>query len=333
MKNSLSLTKKICIGKKLLSAKLFKQYLPLTVSWAITHRCNLTCPYCGIPSVKTTELATKEILLLIDKLADLGTERISFTGGEPLLRDDLGKIINYVRSKDILCAVNTNGEFLGQKIDSLKNISNITISLDGRREINNELRPNNSYDKVMEALNVCNEYGIPIIIATVLSKRNLNEIDFVLDIAKQFNSKVSFQPAQDHILGVNKKNDVAPNREEYRQAITALIKRKASGDNRIYNSIAGLRHLYHWPNPTKIACLASRLHCRIDSDGTIFSCGHTMPNLTEPTMTYKDLDRHKIHKKIPIDCCNHCWCATMVEFNLIASFNMNALLNGMHTGM
>ena len=129
------------------------------------------------------------------------------------------------------------------------------------------------------------------------------------------------------MLGASGGNANAPKEGDYRAAIKALMERKASGDKRIYNSLTGLRHLYRWPQPAKIACWASRLHCRIDSDGTIYPCGHTVSAVVEPTMKSSELDENGIYDKIRIDCCHQCWCATMVEFNLVASLNLEALLN------
>ena len=83
---------KIFIGHSILKSKLLKKSSPLTVGWSLTNRCNHECKYCGIPNVKSNELTTEQIFSIIDELSELGTKIIQFTGGEPLLRDDIGKI-------------------------------------------------------------------------------------------------------------------------------------------------------------------------------------------------------------------------------------------------
>ncbi len=67
----------------------FKLY-PSAVVWEITFACNMRCIHCGTSAGKRRpdELTTEEALNLIDELAELGSEAITISGGEPLLRDD-----------------------------------------------------------------------------------------------------------------------------------------------------------------------------------------------------------------------------------------------------
>lgn len=330
MKNDMDIFRKLRVGRKILYANLFKKYLPLTVSWAITRRCNQNCIYCGISSVQKNELDTPEVIRIIDKLASLGTERISFTGGEPLLRDDLGYIIDYAKSKGIFSAINTNGKLIAGTIDKISNASRITLSLDGPEEVYSKLRQDNSYGKVTDAIKICTSRKIPVVLTTVLSKYNLDCADFILDIAKKFNVKAMFQPVLPYMLGANRENPAMPDTEEYRKAIKALIREKRSGNKYIYNSLAGLEHLYGWPEPTPVSCWAAKLHCRIDCDGNIYPCGHTAAPVNESPINYTELDRYSIES---INNCNQCWCAAMVEFNLIASFNIKAIFNIIYMGV
>lgn len=333
MNREINLSQKLKISKKILYAKLLEKYMPLTVSWAITRRCNLDCLYCGVSSVKKEELDTKTIFEIIDKLASLGTERIAFTGGEPLLRDDLGYIIDYARSKGILPVVNTNGKLVKESLHKISKAAKITLSLDGPEHIHNKLRQGESYYEVIEAIKLCKSINIPVVLVTVLTKYNLEYIDFILDVAESFKVKVVFQPALLHILGTNKKSSVAPDLEKYRTRIRMLIKRKMAGDKYIYNSVAGLQHLYLWPEPTKISCWAAKLYCRVDCDGSIYSCGRTVSIHSKSLIDYTMLDKFNLLSKIGITNCKQCWCGLMVEFNLMLSFNINALWNVTNIGL
>ena len=86
-------------GTDLLKARLLRRRFPFAVAWHLTYRCNYNCKYCGIPSraCPREELTTGEVLSTIDGLKKLGTKRIHFCGGECLLREDLGKIIDYCK--------------------------------------------------------------------------------------------------------------------------------------------------------------------------------------------------------------------------------------------
>ena len=66
----------------------------LSAGLYLTHRCNLRCLYCSSPYRNTPELGTPEWRTVIDQLAVLGCRRVGILGGEPLLRPDLGEIID-----------------------------------------------------------------------------------------------------------------------------------------------------------------------------------------------------------------------------------------------
>jgi len=314
---------KIRITLKILKAGLLKQYTPLTVSWFITPRCNLDCLYCAVTSNEKTELSTKEVFSIIDELKDIGTERISFTGGEPLLRKDLGDIINYAYNKKIMPTVNTNGLLIPEAIQSIKNASMIVISLDGPEHVNAKSRSEGSYSKILNSIELCKSKGLNVTLTTVLSKHNLDQIENVLDVARKFDIKNVFQPARQYRIGSMDKNPISPDPKEYKKAIKYLIERKINGELHIYNSLTGLKHLYNWPEPTNIKCWSARLFCRIESNGDMFSCSC----IAKDPANCLTLGTASAFSKIRAVTCKDCWCATMVEFNLLASMNMDAIMN------
>ncbi len=82
-------------------ASRFGKKTPLEVMYRITTRCNLRCKYCGIWRQKPKEMNTEQIKTAIKEFADAGTINWAFTGGEPLLRRDLGELINFANDKGI----------------------------------------------------------------------------------------------------------------------------------------------------------------------------------------------------------------------------------------
>lgn len=323
-----SLLRKFRIGRKIFRAKLFKEYMPLTVSWSITRKCNQKCIYCGINSIKKIELDTKTIFDIIDELSLIGTESIVFTGGEPLLREDIGDIIDYTKSRKILPMLNTNGKLIKKLINKIANVSKITVSLDGPRDIHNKLRQDESFDEVIEAIELCKSENIRVVISTVLSKYNVEEIDFILNIAKKYGVKIIFQPASLYILGKKEKNPVVLKPERFKKVIKMLIMRKSKGEKSIYNSLAGLKYLYNWPAPNKIPCWASKLHLRIDCNGDVYKCGRILLKNEKNLENCVSMGVAEAFRSIrDSQSCNSCWCASMVEFNLLMAFNHSALMN------
>lgn len=76
------------------------------------RRCNLACTYCNEYDKDSPPVPTAEMLRRIDKLGELGTSIITFSGGEPTLHPDLDILIRRVRDTGAIATLITNGYFL-----------------------------------------------------------------------------------------------------------------------------------------------------------------------------------------------------------------------------
>ncbi len=165
---------------------------PEMVAWEITRRCNLTCPHCytAASGKDFPELSTQECRAIIDDLIALGTVTIGWTGGEPLLRDDLEELMIYARDKGgIKSGVTTNGVLLDEKrAHCLKQagVDSLQISLDGSTaERNHRIRRATAeeFEKTLAAIHICAPLGFRLCIATVLGKENLDDAWEMLKLA------------------------------------------------------------------------------------------------------------------------------------------------------
>lgn len=104
---------------------------------SLTDRCNLRCLYCMphndmqfMPSARL--MTADEVFDLAQIFVDFGVNKIRLTGGEPLMRKDAGTIIESLSSLPVKLTMTTNGFFLDQYFDLLKNcgINSLNISLD-----------------------------------------------------------------------------------------------------------------------------------------------------------------------------------------------------------
>ena len=174
------------LGKESLSKRLHKERLKLLVVWNITRRCNLYCKHCYASSTikpSPSELSTQEAKNLIDGLAELGVGVLLFSGGEPLLREDLLEIIEHAHARNIRCAISTNGTLITQKIaHSLKEagIIYVGVSIDGDRETHNQLRGKGCFEAALEGLRICQQVGIPVGVRFTINKLNYHSLDDVL---------------------------------------------------------------------------------------------------------------------------------------------------------
>jgi len=155
---------------------------------SVTDRCNLRCIYCmpeqGIKSLNHEDILRFEDILKIVKIsASLGINKIRYTGGEPLVRKDIDKLIyetsRISKIKDI--AITTNGILLADMAEDLKKagLNRVNISLDtlSSDKFRNITRTGN-LDKVIESIYKCLAIGLkPVKINTVLMK-GINDIEF-----------------------------------------------------------------------------------------------------------------------------------------------------------
>jgi radical SAM protein with 4Fe4S-binding SPASM domain len=83
---------------------------PEGVTFELTYGCNLRCVHCFNPTHRAFphELSTREILAILDQLAELGVLTVTFTGGELSIRTDLAEILRHTRNRGLLIRLLTN---------------------------------------------------------------------------------------------------------------------------------------------------------------------------------------------------------------------------------
>ena len=107
-------------SRKLRSAREFLRGLtdtahPLLVQIIPIRRCNIDCGYCNEYDKVSPPVSTDLMKRRIDKLAELGTSVVAFSGGEPMLHPDLDDLIRRIRNRGMMAGLITNGYFLVPK--------------------------------------------------------------------------------------------------------------------------------------------------------------------------------------------------------------------------
>jgi len=298
---------------------------PFVVGWAVTNRCNRKCAYCALWKKDEAELTTAQVFGVVDELYGMGARMISFTGGEPIVREDMGRIVSYVHDKGIKVKLNSNGALVKKKIRELKGLDLLTLSLDGPEEVHDVIRGKGSYRETMEAASIARENNIRVNFATVLTGLNLGSVDFILDNAARIGGTAIFQPASPALLGSDSPDPMSPPVDGYRAAIKGLIDKKMRGARNIGSSVSALNHLYSWPDPALISCAGGAISCRIEPNGDVVYCSRTdMP--FKPMNCVRDGFREAFRRLKPVTC-DKCWCAARVDLNLIFKGDLQAILN------
>jgi cyclic pyranopterin phosphate synthase len=166
---------------------------------SVTDRCNFRCVYCMPKEVfgRDYRFLERQELLTFEEIARLarafvrhGVEKIRITGGEPLVRRDLERLIELLAAIDGLdLTLTTNGSLLPQKAWALKDagLDRITVSLDSLddetfRAMNDVEFP---VSRVLEGIEAAEAAGLSPIKINMVVKRGLNE-DSILQMARHF---------------------------------------------------------------------------------------------------------------------------------------------------
>src|SRR5687768_10593000 len=137
---------------------------------SLTDRCNFRCFYClpnGEPPLarKDTILTFEEITRIAEIFVSLGIEKIRLTGGEPLIRKDVPKLVaSLAKLKPALrdLALTTNGFDLPRHAADLRNagLDRVTISLDSLDRANFiDITGVDAIDRVYKAIDAAKEFG------------------------------------------------------------------------------------------------------------------------------------------------------------------------------
>lgn len=169
--------------------------VPSAVIWEITRQCNFNCPHCIVSSTcekPEDEMGTGEAKVFLYKFAEAGGKYVFFSGGEPLLRDDLEEIIIYARKQGLEgFTVASNGTMLdGSRIQSLKEagVQAMQFSLDGHTaELSAKTRGGGkgSFEKTLNAVRLARDAGMTVTVGMFLNPGNIHAIPEMIELCRR----------------------------------------------------------------------------------------------------------------------------------------------------
>jgi len=157
------------------------------VRLSVTDRCNLRCFYCMPKDLKTFErredcLSFEEIERVIGGFASLGVSRVRLTGGEPLVRKDLPKLVDKLKRIPGIddLSLSTNASLLGRHAEPLRQagISRINVSLDTLKPERFSAITGNQLAPVLEGLMAAKAAGFAPIKINVVALRGINDDEY-----------------------------------------------------------------------------------------------------------------------------------------------------------
>jgi cyclic pyranopterin phosphate synthase len=171
---------------------------------SVTDRCNIRCQYCMpeeeyIWLPRQDILAFEEIGALVDVFTDAGVDRVRLTGGEPLLRRDLDRLVAQLAARPALVdlALTTNGVLLAQHAPALRaaGLHRVTVSLDTLDPVRFQtLTRFDAHGAVLEGLRAAAGAGFRRLKIDTVVMRGVNEDEIapLLEFGRTVGAEVRF---------------------------------------------------------------------------------------------------------------------------------------------
>lgn len=161
-----------------------KKWYPRFVVWELTLACNMRCKHCGSSAgqARPDELTLDEMLRVCDQLAELGCERVTLLGGEPLIHPHWFDVAQRVRQNGYSRSVITNGWTLHSEelCDRIKEagFSIVGISVDGMGASHDRLRCRpGAFERLRQGMALLRAREVTLGVATVITTESLRELE------------------------------------------------------------------------------------------------------------------------------------------------------------
>lgn len=285
LEDALSDAQELIDAEELFTADIYKDYVVdfkkrQTVVKAlclhIAHDCNLACQYCfaeegeyhGRRALMSFEVGKKALDFLIANSGNRVNLEVDFFGGEPLMNWNVVKqLVEYGRSqekahnKKFRFTLTTNGVLLNDEIMEFcnKEMSNVVLSLDGRKEVNDKMRPfrngTGSYDLIVPKFQKFAESrgDKDYFVRGTFTRNNLDFSNDVLHFADLGFKKLSVEPvvAPPEAPYSIREEDLPQIMEEYDRLAKEFVKREKEG--------RGFKFFHFMLDLSQGPCVAKRL--------------------------------------------------------------------------
>lgn len=305
------------------------QKYPLMVTMSLTDRCNFRCDYCCLPQMNREEMSTAEWHRAIDELADAGMMRVSLMGGEPLVRKDIGELIDHLKARGVNVAMNTNGWFFPHRMADVSKLDLVCITLDGPKVLNDTQRHVGAHDRVLEAIDLAKAAGVKVITMTVMTRGHTDTLDYVLTVARDKGIRAFFQVEHDAEGDLTKPIGPRIADDGIVAAARHLLRRKEEGwpvgpSKTFLKQLAGdgehaSRRFYSCDD-----CYASRYFMSVTPTGHVVPCPLTFRG---ETLDGRKLGFAKAFEMLAQPHDAGCGCNPTTELNYLLHFRPEAILN------
>jgi len=199
---------------------------PLWLLAELTYRCPLQCPYCSNPldiAKYKDELSTEQWISVLQQARKMGAAQLGFSGGEPLVRQDLEILIAEARRLGYYSNLITSGVGMNEdRVAAFKEagLDHIQISFQASdEELNNYLGGSDSFRHKYEMARVVKKHDYPMVLNIVLHRQNIDQIEDIIKMTIDLQADY-VELASTQYYGWSKLNEAGllPTREQLARA-------------------------------------------------------------------------------------------------------------------
>lgn len=279
----------------------------MIISWNTTNQCNMYCKHCyrEAGEKNTQELNTEEGKMLIDEIAKAGFKIMIFSGGEPLMREDIFELVAYATKKGLRPVFGTNGTLLTREVArKLKEAGTMGmgISLDSLdAEKHDAFRGyKDGFKEAVEGMKNCVKEGLPFQIHTTVMDWNSSELEAITDFAVEQGAvahHIFFLVPTGRAIDIEEETLKA---QEYEDIITRILKKQKEVPIELKPTCAPqfirIAKQLDMDIRFKRGCLAGLTYCIINPKGEVQPCAY----LDIPLGNVRDTPFSEIWKDNPV---------------------------------
>lgn len=257
----------------------------MLVSWMTTNRCNLRCVHCYQDAEEATdlELTTEEAKKMIGEIAKAGFKVMIFSGGEPLMREDIYELVSYAREQGLRPVFGSNGTLITPEVARRLKESGacaMGISVDSlSAEKHDKFRGlENAWELTRAGIEACKEAGLPFQLHTTVVDWNRDEVCDITDFAVEIGAMAHYIFFLIPVGRGKFINDTALEVADNERLLRAIMEKSAHVPIDVKPTCA--------PQFTRVAkqlgvdtrfergCLAGLTYCVIGSEGIVRPCAY-----------------------------------------------------------
>jgi PqqA peptide cyclase len=255
------------------------QSLPLWLLAELTYRCPLQCPYCSNPlnmAEYPDELDTETWFKVFRQARKMGAAQLGFSGGEPLVRQDLEVLIAEARQLGYYTNLITSG--IGMDSDRMAafraaGLDHIQISFQASSaELNNYFAGSSkAFAQKKSMAQEVKRQGYPMVLNFVLHRHNIDQIEQILDLSMELEADyVELANTQYYGWALHNREQLLPSREQLlrAEAITQTYRQKIGNKMKIIFVVPD----YYETRPKPCMNGWGNLFLTITPDGTALPC-------------------------------------------------------------